>query len=406
MECTDIRRHLSEYIDNECPEEIRASVAAHLQTCPECRQKYEQLLALSRRMRALPRQELPFDFTAALDERIREEERRQPRRKPVYKRPWARVMELCACLLLVVGVVTLGGNMFHMGASAPADMAYTTQGSSGDYSGDYRDYSNSMEMPETEEAVAQSEDAYAADSAASASSLSESSQAAERKIVMNWYLDLQVDDLDAAFSEIERIAYAHGGYTVSGSSSGAGSGYRDGFISVRVEAEQARQAVEEISALGEVRSSQYSSEDVTSDYYDTSARLTAYEAQEQRLLELYGQAASVTEMLEIEQQLTSVRAQIESLQGALNYYDRLTALSLIEISLYQPGTYTQTVEPQGWQGFVTKLKSSFLTGLNNTLDGLAGLLTALARALPFLILAGLILFLLIRLIRRTRRPKK
>ena len=224
---------------------------------------------------------------------------------------------------------------------------------------------------------------------------------------MNWSLDLEVEDFDAAYADIERIAADNGGYVVSGYTNGDNSGgRRDGFISIRVEADSAHRAVDEICALGEVLYNDFSSQDVTSEYYDLEARLSAYQAQEQRLLELYGQAVSVSEMLEIENQLTRVRSDIESLQGKLKYYDQVTALSLIEIGLSSPAVYTQTVEPKGWQGFVSKLKSGFLTGLNNTLDGLASFLVWLARALPFLVVLALVIIVVVSLFRHARHKGK
>ena len=243
-----------------------------------------------------------------------------------------------------------------------------------------------------------SEDSLAADA---------DSSSIQRKIVMNWSLDLEVEDFDAAYADIERIAADNGGYVVSGYTNGDNSGgRRDGFISIRVEADSAHRAVDEICALGEVLYNDFSSQDVTSEYYDLEARLSAYQAQEQRLLELYGQAVSVSEMLEIENQLTRVRSDIESLQGKLKYYDQVTALSLIEIGLSSPAVYTQTVEPKGWQGFVSKLKSGFLTGLNNTLDGLASFLVWLARALPFLVVLALVIIVVVSLFRHARHKGK
>lgn len=406
MECADIRRHLSEYIDGECPEDIRGSVASHLESCPACREEYEQLRALSHRVRDLPRQELPFDFTAVMAERIAEEDLLRPRKKPVYKRTWARALELCACLLLVVGLVSIGGRFLHMGASsAPADFGASADSA---YSEGYRTAEEPMETAEEAvetQSVSAAEDASAAADASVAAG-AENAAAVQRKIVRNWSLGLKVEDYDGAYRQIEQIAADYGGYVVSGwSSGGADSSFRDGFISIRVEADRAEAAVDAIAALGELENNEFSSQDVTAEYYDTAARLTAYQAQEQRLLELYAQAGTVSETLEIEEQLTAVRAEIESLQGTINYYDQLTALSLIEISLYQPSSYTQTVEPRGWSGFVSRVRSSFLTGLNNTLDALAGLLTGLARILPFLLVLALICFAVIKLIRRRRRRK-
>ena len=404
MECADIRRHLSEYIDNECPEEIRLAVTSHLAVCEDCRREYEQLLALSRRIRELPRQELPFDFSAVMKEKLREEEKRNPRRKPVYKRGWARALELCACLALVLGLAGLGSRVFK---GAGADLAAPGSPSYEEYAADEaRSYDYSAAMPAEEEAVVAEAEMPDAENASSGGAMSADTEAMQRKIVMDWSLDLEVEDFDAAWQEIERIAADYGGYVVSGNTYGkADSPKRDGHISIRVAADRARQAVEEISALGELQSNDFSSQDVTGEYYDIAARLSALETQEQRLLELYGQAVSVPEMLEIEDQLTDVRAQIESLQGTLNYYDQLTALSLIEIYLHTPSDYGQGVEPKGWQGFIGKLKTNFLTGLNNTLDGLACLLVWLVRVLPFLILLAAVVIVLLLIVRRRRKAK-
>lgn len=410
MECTDIRRHLSEYIDNECPEEIRLAVASHLAQCDDCRREYEQLLALSQHIRSLPQQELPFDFSAVMAEKLREEDQRNPRRKPVYKRGWARVLELCACLVLVLGLAGLGSRVLKgAGAdlAAPESAAYYDDSVSANAeSRNYEDYADSIAMQADEEAAVAEAEMPESEKYSSGGAAAADMEAMQRKIVMNWSLDLEVDDFDAAWHEIERIAADYGGYVVSGNTYGAtDSPQRDGFISIRVAADRARQAVDEISALGELQSNDFSSEDVTSDYYDIAARLAALETQEQRLLEMYGQAASVPEMLEIEGQLTEVRTQIESLQGTLNYYDQLTALSLIEIRLHSLSDYSQGVEPKGWHGFISKLKSNFLTGLNNTLDGLAGFLVWLVRVLPFLILLAAVVIVLLLIIRRRRKAK-
>lgn len=409
MECADIRRHLSEYIDNECTEEIRKSVASHLEECDDCRREYEQLLALSQRIRRLPVQELPFDFAAVMAERLQEEERLRPRRKPIYKRGWARAIELCACLVLVLGLAGLGSHIFKGAGSAdraPMEQAYLAESGGAKMDSSYDVNEALSEAPEAVEEEAVSADETASDSSALSAAADQAEL--ERKIVKNWSLDLEVDDFDAAWQEIERVAASYGGYVVSGYTNGSSDDpYRSGFISIRVAADQAEQAVEEISALGELLTNDFSSKDVTSDYYDLAARLTAYEAQEQRLLEMYDAANSVAEMLEIEDQLGTVRAEIESLQGTINYYDQLTALSLIEIYLHTPSDYGQGLEPKGWDGFTGKLKTNFLTGLNNTLDGLAGLLVWLARALPFLIVLAVVVIVAVTLIRRRRaKPKK
>ena len=65
-------------------------------------------------------------------------------------------------------------------------------------------------------------------------------------------------------------------------------------------------------------------------------------------MELYAQAETIQDLISLESELTRVTGEIESLEGSIRYYDQLTALSLIDIYLYTPNAYTQTVEPTGW----------------------------------------------------------
>ena len=229
----------------------------------------------------------------------------------------------------------------------------------------------------------------------------------ERKIIKDWYISLEIMDYDVVFAALEELATRYGGYVVSADSyQSADSEYRDGWISLRVNAEQAEAAVAEIATLGVVESSSYSTSDVTSEYYDIEARLSQYQAQEERLLEMYDAAETVSDLVTIETELVRVQSEIESMEGRLRYYDQLTALSLIEISLYTPNPYTQTVEPQGWAGFVQNLREHFLRGINNLLDFVANLVYFLVSALPVLIILAVVIVVIVVLIRhrRHRRP--
>ena len=160
-------------------------------------------------------------------------------------------------------------------------------------------------------------------------------QAVERKIITNWYLSIKVDDFDVAFSAVEEMAKAYGGYVVSGYT------YNDdynqqGYISIRVDAELVDAAVEALKTLGTVEDSNFTTNDITMEYYDLQSRLTQYRAQEARLLELYDQAENIEDLLAIETELVRIQSEIDSLEGTIRYYDQLTTLSLIEVSLYSP----------------------------------------------------------------------
>ena len=82
------------------------------------------------------------------------------------------------------------------------------------------------------------------------------------------------------------------------------------------------------------------------------------------------------EMLSIENQIGNVRAEIESMEGRLNFLKNQVAFSTIKISFYElTGTDF---------GFASK----FVHSLKNGWDNLLTFLIAIVNLWPFLILAG------------------
>ena len=60
-----------------------------------------------------------------------------------------------------------------------------------------------------------------------------------------------------------------------------------------------------------------SSQDVTTEFVDVEARLGNLQAAEQQLMVLFERSGKVSDVLEVQRELTNVRGQIESLQGRL-----------------------------------------------------------------------------------------
>ncbi|MDO4732495.1 MAG: DUF4349 domain-containing protein, partial [Bacillota bacterium] len=417
MKCEDIRRYFSEYIDNEAPEEIASSIEKHLTACGECRRELESLRKFKAAFSSVGEEELPFDFNLRLQAALQEET--QCKKKAGKAKPWLRTLAACACLVLCLGLIGLASNalgIFSMGASAPmekardmqtADVAFPEEeyiiadGSAYAIGASEPLYDNmAAEFAETEEVAAEAPSLNAGMLKRS----SPESSPIERKIIKNYNLSLQVEDFDSAYAQISDLASEYGGYVVSGNTSDyEGSVVRHGWLSIRVDAMRADEVVDRIAELGSIEENSFSSNDVTSEYYDTQTRLEQYRAQEERLLALYEKAESIEDLIALESEMTRVIAEIEAMEGNLRYYDQLTSLSLIDINLYTPNNYTKTVEPTGWEGFLENVKSGFLRGVNGLLDGIASVFIFIVRILPSLIVIGLIAALLLLFIRRRRR---
>jgi len=422
MKCSDIRNNFSDYIDGEALPEVAAAIEQHVTGCDECRRELENYRAFTALLSGLGEEELPFAFNAKLRQRLEEEARARRRGKAVKKRGWVKAVALAAaCLVLVVGAASVGGRLLlGKGANdaAPAEGYY---GESGVALYDYGGGSSGMTAarapqtaaeapqaaPEAEMFAEEAQEYSAADNVAGVDPKSVPQEALERKIIRNCSLSLKVNDFDAAFAAIEACAATYGGYVVSGEKYDyEGSTQRSGFISIRVDSERLDEALAEIEGLGAAESSNFYTSDVTADYYDIQGRLKQYRTQEQRLTELYDQAEAITDMIAIEAELSRVSAEIDSLEGTLRYYDQLTALSLINVNLYTPDTYTQVVEPQGWAGFWQDIREGFLNGINSALDFLAGLFVLIVSIFPSLVLVAVAVLVVALVIRGLRKRKR
>lgn len=436
MKCEGIRRHFSEYIDHEAEPEIAQAIQAHTEVCGDCRRALEDYRHFQAAFFSVGEEELPFDFSIQLRQNLAEEQSKVKQKKNIFNRPWTKVvLAACACFVLVLGLLSAGASLLdfgRMGASssqaAPMDTGYNSA-PSGEFFA-MMDSASGMDLSVTEEFAV--EDGFEAEMPMSAPEAAEGMKAnmnaavygssgpraleeadepeeesLARKIIKDYSLSLRVDDFDGAYQQISELAEEYGGYVVSGNSYDyEGSTSRDGWLSIRVDAKRANEAVARISELGFVENNSFSSNDVTSEYYDIKTRLEQYRAQEERLLELYEMAGSIEDLIALESEMTRVIAEIESMEGSLRSYDQLTTLSLIEINLYTPSTYTQTVEPTGWSGFWENMKSGFLRGVNGLLDWVADLFIFVVRILPTLVFLAVIGFGLVWILRSGKRKEK
>ena len=97
--------------------------------------------------------------------------------------------------------------------------------------------------------------------------------------------------------------------------------------------------------------------DVTEEFLDIEARLKTKKELENRYLEILQKATTVTEMLEVENQIGQLRSDIESIEGRLNYLKSSVSFSTLTITYYE--TVSDTNE------FGNKFKEGFKNGWEN-----------------------------------------
>lgn len=213
----------------------------------------------------------------------------------------------------------------------------------------------------------------------------------ERKVIYTSQLSLQVEDLDRFHERLEERLQALGGYLAQASISGQERGRRQGSFSLRVPAAQFEPLLTEIKNLGTVERENRSANDVTQEYIDLDARLANLKRQEERLAEILKQARNVNEVLQVEKELGRTRGEIESLSGRLKYLKNQIDFSTVNINATETGPAPTQIAASGWSHMGGKLAGALTQNLTRLLNGLAAALVLFFAALPYLLLAGLVL---------------
>ena len=229
-----------------------------------------------------------------------------------------------------------------------------------------------------------------------------------RKWVITMSLTAETENLTDAMGLLAEKIQESGGYVESQSVSGTAvnSGRSpSAYITVRIPAEQLDSFVEDVSGMTNVVSSSRYVEDITLRYTDTEGRVKALQTEEARLLELMEQAETMSDLLEIEGRLTEVRHQLENYTSTLRLYDNQVDYATLDLTLREVEKFT----PPEKQGFWEKVTSGLADSIVDLGQGMVDVAAWVLIELPYLVLVGLLGWLVVLLTRRSikkRRAKK
>jgi len=157
---------------------------------------------------------------------------------------------------------------------------------------------------------------------------------ANRKLVRNAQVEIEIANFDEAMQKITAFANEERGYVVTTSSEKQSNGKLKGEIVVKVLPENLDRFLQKIHGLGELKNQTLGTEDITKAYFDTDARLKNARVMEQRLIDmLKTKTGKVSDLLQVEKELGRVREGIEKMQGELKYWDSQVQLATVTISL-------------------------------------------------------------------------
>lgn len=224
----------------------------------------------------------------------------------------------------------------------------------------------------------------------------------DRMIIRTGTMNLETENFSETENSIKELASRFSGYLTNSGSSVNTSGKKQGTVEARIPSQNFDNFISEAGKTGKVMSLNINGDDITEEYIDTDARCKTQKALEERLIKLLEEkTAKLTDVVEVEEKLADVRAQIESMEGRLRFLKSQSDYSTLTVSIFEPSL----LQTSTGGGFFYEIEEAFGKGLNGFTEVLSGLITFIVSFSPVLIL-GLIIYLTLKKYFRNRKIKK
>jgi len=159
-----------------------------------------------------------------------------------------------------------------------------------------------------------------------------------------------------------------------------------GTMSIRVPQYRFEQTLDALGALGKVKSKSVNAQDISDQLIDTQARLRNLRRTEADILNIMDRSGNIEQVLNVTQQLSSVREQIEQLDAQIQGMQYQVAYSTINVTFTSPILVNV---PTGFAVLGEAWKSALIT-LRDFTVGLLSLALWLLAFSPYIIILALV----------------
>lgn len=200
----------------------------------------------------------------------------------------------------------------------------------------------------------------------------------EQKIIKEATLRFETDDLENTFNQIQKAVTA-GKATIINDSEGKDYGTVFRNLTVKVPSQNFDRFINDISkGVSYFEIKNISAQDVTEQFIDLTSRLNTKKKLEERYLQILQKATKVSEILEIEKQISVIREEIEAKEGQLKYLQSRVSESTVTIEFYKTTAEKEGVKISYGSKIWTAVKSGFFS--------LSDFLISLISVWPFIII--------------------
>lgn len=301
--------------------------------------------------------------------------------KPVHSAKHKKGKKITAIVAACLAVTVLICGVYGVGPSLFQSKSSIEIGDSGTYS-----YNNSNGAGNANESAGSYDNANAA-------------SASSQKLIKKASVRLETKNADELIKNINSQISSLKGYTESLSQS-----KHDEYLSIEtnvcVPAEKLDEFLDFLEKSGTITSKNVETADVTDDYTDTESQIKALETEEKALLGILEKCENVQDTMNVQERLTSVRGELESLKSQKKNYDQRIAYSEVLINISEVERVKKTPT-----SFGSQVSEKFSESLYNIGQFFRNLGVFVLGASPYFIIAAVVIVVAVIIIKKKRNKK-
>lgn len=227
-----------------------------------------------------------------------------------------------------------------------------------------------------------------------------------RKLIKTISMNVETENFDSLLGNIKQRVAALGGYVeqeeINGTSYYAARNNRYASMSLRIPNDQLESFVNEVTEISNVIWKNENVQDVTLQYVDVESHKKALQTEQDRLFELLEKAESMEDIIAIKSRLSEIRYELQNYESQLRVMDNQIEYSTISLHIEEVQKLTPQKEKSAWE----KITEGFKDSLISIWKGIQNTIINFIVYLPYLILWGIIIIVLILIGRKLYKKRK
>lgn len=237
-------------------------------------------------------------------------------------------------------------------------------------------------------------------------------QASNQKLIRTVSMDVETKEFDSLMSAIQDKTRELGGYienmdSYNGSRYNGNQNVRNATLQVRIPQNKLDLFLSTVSDEANVVRRSENVTNVTLNYLDIQSHKESLQIEQERLLVLLERAEILEDIITLENRLSNVRYEIESMEKRLRSFDNQVEYSTVNLTVREVQELTVVVEEEEttWQ----RISRGFLTSLKNIGEGFTEFFIWFVVTAPYLVIWGIVIVAVVLFIKwriRCSRKKK